>query len=118
MFRRVVRQLNTLRGCIPASLWGILHELPETLDATYEHILLAIGRRNREYAHHLQCLAVAVRPLLVEELAEVLAFRFESGKTPEYHADWRLEDAHHHRLSGGRQRQGRHTHHSFARCPH
>jgi hypothetical protein len=36
---------------------------------------------------------VAVRPLHVDELAEVLAFRFESGKTPEYHADWRLEDA-------------------------
>ena len=93
-FRWVVCQLETLRGCIPASLRGILHELPETLDATYEHILLAMGRRNREYAHHLlQCLTVAVRPLLVEELAEVLAFRFESGKTPEYHADWRMEDA-------------------------
>jgi hypothetical protein len=34
-----------------------------------------------------------VRPLRVEELAEVLAMRFEAGKPPEYHSGWRLEDA-------------------------
>ena len=93
-FRWVVCQLDILCSCIPASLRGILDELPETLDLTYERILLGIERRNREYAHRLlQCLAAAVRPLHVDELAEVLAFRFESGKTPEYHADWRLENA-------------------------
>ena len=77
-----------LRGCFPASLQDALDELPETLDETYIRILQGIGTRNREYAHRLlECLAVAVRPLRVEELAEVLAIRFESGKTPEYHAD-------------------------------
>jgi hypothetical protein len=35
---------------------------------------------------------VVVRPLHIEELAEVLAMRFEAGKPPEYHSGWRLED--------------------------
>jgi hypothetical protein len=36
---------------------------------------------------------VAVRPLRVEELAEVLAIRFEARKPPEFHSGWCLEDA-------------------------
>jgi Ankyrin repeats (3 copies) len=34
-----------------------------------------------------------MRPLRVEELAEVLAIRFEARKSPEYHSGWRLEDS-------------------------
>ena len=50
---------------------------------------------NRNHAHRLlQCLVVAIRPLRIEELAEVLAFDFEeaNGATPELNKDWRLED--------------------------
>ena len=43
----------------------------------------------------LQCLTVAVRPLLVEELAELLAFDFQasnSGGIPTLKEDWRWDD--------------------------
>jgi ankyrin repeat protein len=94
-FRWVVCQLKTLLPCFPASIRDALEDLPETLDITYERILLRIERRSREYAHRLlQCLTVAVRPLRVQQLSEVLAIRFDPGNTPEYHEDWRLEDAH------------------------
>jgi ankyrin repeat protein len=59
---------------------GILAELPETLDETYERILREIPKTNRVHAHRLlQCLTVAVRPLEVEELAEVLAIDFDAA---------------------------------------
>jgi len=35
---------------------------------------------------------VASRPLRVEELAEILAFDFESGAIPKFHKDWRLKN--------------------------
>jgi hypothetical protein len=64
------------------------------LDETYQRILLEIEEENRKYAHRLlQCLTVSFRPLRVEELAEVLAIRFDDGEAPDYHPDWRLEDA-------------------------
>ena len=50
---------------------------------------------NRDHARRLlQCLVVAIRPLRVEELAEILAFDFEeaSGATPRLIKDWRWED--------------------------
>ena len=42
----------------------------------------------------LQCLIVAVRPLRVEELAELLAFEFgiARGAVPKYRTDWRPSD--------------------------
>ena len=40
----------------------------------------------------LQCLVAAVRPLRVEELAEVLAFDFSSEGVPKLNAAWRWED--------------------------
>ena len=41
----------------------------------------------------LQSLMVAVRPLRVEELAELLAFEFKAqGAVPKYRADWRPND--------------------------
>jgi ankyrin repeat protein len=40
----------------------------------------------------LQCLAVALRPLRVEELAEVLAFDLTAGGIPKLNANWRWED--------------------------
>jgi phosphate uptake regulator len=57
----------------------ILEELPETLDETYERVLREINKANREHARRLlQCLTVALRPLRVEELAEVLAIDFDA----------------------------------------
>jgi hypothetical protein len=93
-FRWVFCQLETLRGCYPQALRRALDKLPETLDATYERTFLGIEKTKREYAYRLfQCLVVSIRPLRVEELAEVLAVLLDSGEGSEYHADWRPEDA-------------------------
>jgi ankyrin repeat protein len=66
-----------------------LDDLPKTLDETYERILKGINETSREYAYRLlQCLTVAVRPLLVEELAGAIEVDFIPGKIPEVNADW------------------------------
>jgi len=74
----------------------MLDELPETLDETYERVLREINKARREHAHRLlQCLTVAVRPLRIAELAEVLAVDFgttSGGKTSKLNPDWRWED--------------------------
>ena len=59
-----------------------------------------IDERNRKFAHRLfHCVAAASRPLLVNELAEFLAFDFEAGSTPTFLADWRPDDPTHTVLS-------------------
>jgi ankyrin repeat protein len=86
-------QLELLRHCFPPSVRHILEELPDSLDETYERILREIGKPNQRHAHRLlQCLVVAVRPLRVEELAEVLAFDFNTGGMPKLNPGWRWED--------------------------
>ena len=91
-------QLEALRHCLPPSLRRILDELPETLDETYERVLKDINKANREHARRLlQCLAVASRPLRVEELAEVLAIDFAApanGGIPQLNPNWRWTDHH------------------------
>jgi len=86
--------LETLRPCLPPSVRPILNELPETLDKTYRRILREIPKSNRLHAHRLlQCLTVAVRPLRVKELAEVLAVDFDAtGGIPKLNEDLRWED--------------------------
>jgi hypothetical protein len=71
-----------------------LDELPESLDETYERVLKEIKKPNRDHARRLlQCLVVAIRPLRVEELAEVLAVDFESTEEfPKLNPNWRWED--------------------------
>jgi ankyrin repeat protein len=70
--------------------------LPDTLDGTYDRTLEEIGKQNWEYAHRLfQCVAVASRPLRVEEVAEFLAFDFDTDSTPTFREDWREEDPAH-----------------------
>ena len=55
-----------------------LDALLATLDDTYERTLREIKDTNSECASRLLlCVAVAYRPLRVEELAEILAFDFE-----------------------------------------
>ena len=85
--------METLRRCLPARIRQALDELPETLDETYERILQDIHKEKRKFAHRIfQCVAIASRPLRVEELAEFFAFNFDAGSTPTYRADWRPED--------------------------
>jgi hypothetical protein len=86
-------QLELLRQCFPPSVRRILEELPDSLDETYERILREIRKPNQGYAHRLlQCLVVASRPLEVKELAEVLAFDFNTGGMPKLNPGWRWED--------------------------
>ena len=91
-------QLEALRHCLPPSVARILEELPETLDETYERVLRDINKANREHARRLlQCLTVALRPLRVEELAEVLAIAFDApahGGIPQLNPNWRWADHH------------------------
>ena len=70
-------------------------QLPESLDETYERIVMDIKKGNRADAYRmLQCLAVAIRPLTVAELAELLAFDFDTteGEIPNLNSKWRWED--------------------------
>ncbi|KAH9029595.1 hypothetical protein EDB85DRAFT_1516161 [Lactarius pseudohatsudake] len=96
MFRWVFCQLDALQHCFPSNLRQFLNELPESLDETYERILRSINKAQKDNARRLlQCLAVAVRPLRVEELAELLAFDFQgssSGGIPKLKDDWRWDD--------------------------
>ena len=93
-------QLVNICGCIPARIRHALAGLPETLDGTYERTLQEINKEDWEFAHRLlQIVAVAPRPLRVEELAELLAFDFKAGSIPKFHEDWRLEDPIHAVLS-------------------
>lgn len=91
-------QLEALRHCLPPSVRSVLDDLPETLDGTYERVLRDINKANREHAHRLlQCLTVAVRPLLVDELAEVLAVDFDAARQegiPRLNPNWRWTNQH------------------------
>ena len=72
----------------------MLQDLPESLDRTYEQTLLRIDKEKREYAQRLlRCITVAIRPLRVEELAELFAVQFGATATPIFNADWRAENA-------------------------
>jgi Ankyrin repeats (3 copies) len=86
--------LEVLRDCLPSSVRHFLDELPESLDETYERVLREIKKPNRDHARRLlQCLVVAIRPLRVEELAEVLAIDFNDGSgIPKLNPNWRWED--------------------------
>jgi hypothetical protein len=62
---------------------SVLEDLPKSLDKTYERTLLGIDKEKREYAQRLlRCLTVSIRPLRVEELAEVFASSGWRGSTP------------------------------------
>ena len=76
-FRWVECQLEALRKCRTADgLTTTLHSLPKTLDETYERILGQFEDEDRELAIiAMQWLTFSARPLLLVELAEVLALR-------------------------------------------
>ena len=87
--------MNALQHCFPPDLHRVLNELPKTLDETYEQILKRINEAQRDSAHRLlQYLTVAVRPLHVEEIAELMAFdsrTSSSGGVPKSNK-WRWDD--------------------------
>ena len=86
-------QVEVLRHSFPSSVRQILEELPDSLDETYERILREIRKPKQGHAHRLlQCLVAAVRPLRVEELAEVLAFDFNTDGIPKLNLGWRWDD--------------------------
>ena len=94
-FQWVYCQLVTLHHVGQAHVRAVLERLPETLDETYARVLNNIKEDNRAHARRLlHCLAVAARPLSVEELAEILAFDFDAahGGIPTFHENWRPED--------------------------
>jgi len=78
---------------MPSSIPKALDELPTTLDETYERALQGIPKEQRQHAHHLfQCLVVAIRPLRVEELAEIFAIEFDPDSEPNLNEGWRPEN--------------------------
>jgi ankyrin repeat protein len=92
-FRWVYCQVETLRRCFPTSIRRTLDELPETLDATYEQSLRMIDKEKRDYAYRLfQCLVVSMRPLRVEELAELFAIQPDMRTIPTFDASLRPGD--------------------------
>src|SRR6266702_6931569 len=93
-FRWVFCQLDTLRRCMVASIRQALNELPISLDETYERILQGIPMQKRAHAHRLfQCLIASIRPLKLEELAEIFAIQFDSKIATRLEEGWRPEDA-------------------------
>ena len=93
-FRWVVCQLEALRKCPTRNVPRVLSELPKSLDETYLRVLKGIDDSNKEDVYRLlQCLVVSIRPLRVEELAEVLAVDLDNTEgIPKLNPDWRWED--------------------------
>ena len=92
-FRWVYCQLDTLRRCMPSSIRKALDELPVTLDDTYERILQGIPREKFQHARRLfQCIVAAIRPLRVEELAEIFAIDFTANEATNLVEGWRPEN--------------------------
>ena len=85
-----------LQSCHQNDTEQTLEELPETLDETYARILKTITQTASKdrVIRLLQCLSVAIRPLRVQELAEVLALNFDvpEGMPPELKDHRPLED--------------------------
>jgi len=78
---------------MPSSIRKALNELPTTLDVTYERALQGILKEKRQHAYHLfQCLVVAIRPLRVEEIAELFAIEFDHDSAPNLKEGWRPEN--------------------------
>jgi ankyrin repeat protein len=91
-------QLESLRHAVQPNVRRILEKLPKTLDETYERVLKNINENNKEHARRLlHCLAVSVRPLRVEELAEILSFDFDTaeGSVPKFHPGRRPRNQEH-----------------------
>src|SRR5579863_5046136 len=92
-FRWVFCQLDRLRRCFPPSIRRILNELPMTLDGTYGRTLQEIPTDKKQHAYRLfGCLVAAIRPLRVEELAEIFAIEIDQDTAPNVLEGWRPEN--------------------------
>jgi ankyrin repeat protein len=78
-FRWAACQLEELRRCLkPSNALKQLQNLPKTLEATYERILKRVPEEyEREMQTILTCLAFAVRPMTIQEVAEATAVDLE-----------------------------------------
>jgi hypothetical protein len=87
-----VCQLDALARCRNrATLRKSLATLPQTLDQTYDRILTAISKEDRNYAIRiLQWLTFSARPLSVEEVAEIVAI--DVARDSAFDRDEVLED--------------------------
>jgi ankyrin repeat domain-containing protein 50 len=94
-FRWVACQLDALKKCRrKRDVLKTLDELPESLDETYERILLNIDKKDQPEAQRaLTWLAFSVRPLNVGELAEAVVIDPQSA-TP-FDPEERLHDPYH-----------------------
>ncbi|KAH9965039.1 hypothetical protein BGW80DRAFT_1255032 [Lactifluus volemus] len=91
MFRWVICQLDVLPNC-SRRIQRILDEVLASLGTVYERTLEEIPDTQWECARLLlECLLVSFRPLLVEELAEFLAFDF-GAPIPKLQTGWRPTD--------------------------
>ena len=79
----------------PNNPWPFMSSTDQaTLDETYNCTLLNIDEEKREFAQRIfRCPAVSIRPLLVHELAEILAIQFDEEDSPTFNAAWRPENA-------------------------
>ncbi len=93
-FRWTACQLEVLRNHSSSTIRDALDHLPKGLGETYERILQGIDQaREKDARHLLYCLAVAIRPLCVEELSDILAMKFNAGQPPKYSANRREENS-------------------------
>jgi hypothetical protein len=77
-FKWVACQIDNVLRCNSNDIRGVLDRLPKDLDETYERTLLDIHDQKRKYTRRLlQCLSVSIRPLRVEELADIFAVQFD-----------------------------------------
>ena len=94
-FRWVYCQLEMLRLCLRSRVRHFINELPDSLDETYERVLKEVHKTNRGYVQRLlQCLAVAIRPLYLDELAEILSSDPDviEKEVPTFDQDWESKD--------------------------
>ncbi|VDB86734.1 unnamed protein product [Peniophora sp. CBMAI 1063] len=81
MFLWVVLQLRILRRCSPENAEGILRELPDTIEETYERILNDFPRQITLIDRArcvFECIAFAKRPLSLNAVVEIFSVRFDT----------------------------------------
>jgi hypothetical protein len=87
-------QLDAFCQYLSPSIHHALNEPPITLYDTYERALQVIPGQTSQYAHRIfHCLVAAIRPLRVDELAEIFAIDFDPGAAYSLREDWRPENA-------------------------
>lgn len=91
-YQWVVCQLQFLPSCLPATVQTVLDWTEPTYDITYGRVVKRVPNENWEHTHRMiQFLRVATRPLLVDELSEILTIDYDTGTTPKYEAIWHPE---------------------------